>query len=147
MNEAETTCRFLQVWLTPDQRGHLPQYGSAQFSEKDRHNALLHIIRGTGPVPNWEGQSHKREAPIRLNQDANVYVSESDPGVAHHISVEAGRQVYMVCIEGSVTVNGNLLGARDAAELRGSSEASMAVTLLSGASGSHVMLIEMAKPR
>ncbi len=53
MNDGDKTCRFLQVWLTPDQRGHSPQYGSAQYSKDDRHNKLLHLLGGTGAVPSW----------------------------------------------------------------------------------------------
>ncbi len=53
MNDGDKTCRFLQVWLTPDQRGHTPQYGSAQYDRQDRHNKLLHMLGGTGPVPTW----------------------------------------------------------------------------------------------
>jgi redox-sensitive bicupin YhaK (pirin superfamily) len=33
LNEhAAETCRFLQVWLAPDKRGHAPQYGSLRTS-------------------------------------------------------------------------------------------------------------------
>lgn len=38
----------VQVWLTPDARGHKPQYGSTEFSQTDRHNKLLHLLGGTG---------------------------------------------------------------------------------------------------
>lgn len=38
----------MQVWLTPDARGHRPQYGSTVFDRPDRHNRLLHILGGTG---------------------------------------------------------------------------------------------------
>lgn len=27
MNDGDATCRFLQLWITPDARGHKPQYG------------------------------------------------------------------------------------------------------------------------
>ena len=28
MNDGSKVCRFLQIWLMPDARGHTPQYGS-----------------------------------------------------------------------------------------------------------------------
>jgi redox-sensitive bicupin YhaK (pirin superfamily) len=31
MNEGAETCRFLQLWITPDKRGHKPQYGSSIY--------------------------------------------------------------------------------------------------------------------
>jgi hypothetical protein len=51
MNDGDSTCRFIQVWLTPDKRGHAPQYGSSQYENEDRHNCLLHILGGTGEHP------------------------------------------------------------------------------------------------
>lgn len=53
MNDGGKTCRFLQVWLLPDQRGHAPQYGSEQYTLEDRKNKLLHLLGGTGRVPDW----------------------------------------------------------------------------------------------
>ena len=41
------------MWITPDQRGHTPQYGSADFDPEDRHNKLLVLLSGTGRIPNW----------------------------------------------------------------------------------------------
>lgn len=41
---------MVQVWLTPDARGHKPQYGSTTFSLADRHNKLLHLLGGTGAL-------------------------------------------------------------------------------------------------
>jgi len=38
MNEGDVTTRFLQIWLTPDQRGVKPQYGSKTFQPEDRRN-------------------------------------------------------------------------------------------------------------
>jgi redox-sensitive bicupin YhaK (pirin superfamily) len=48
MNDGDVTCRFIQVWISPDQRGHKPQYGSREFTKADRHNKLLQILGGTG---------------------------------------------------------------------------------------------------
>ncbi len=33
-------------------------------------------------------------------QDANVFVSENDPGTRFDVALGAGRQAYVVCIEG-----------------------------------------------
>lgn len=38
----------------PDRRGHTPQYGSARYEPEDRHNRLLHLLGGTGAVPDWK---------------------------------------------------------------------------------------------
>ena len=57
----------LQIWLTPDQRGHEPQYGSTTYTAEDRHNRLLHILGGTGAAPAWPGV-HRAGECIRLHQ-------------------------------------------------------------------------------
>jgi hypothetical protein len=55
------------------------------------------------------------------SQEANIYVSESDAGVSHKIVLGAGRQAYLVCIEGGLTIgapDGEVtLDQRDAVEL------------------------------
>jgi len=53
-NEKDERTRFLQIWMTPDRRGHKPQYGSSKYSKADRHNRLLQILGGTQPMPAWE---------------------------------------------------------------------------------------------
>ena len=36
MNEGKETCRFLQLWISPDAKGHTPQYGSTIYRKEDR---------------------------------------------------------------------------------------------------------------
>lgn len=50
MNDGDETCRFLQVWISPDKPGHQPQYGSREFTKEDRHNKLLQILGGTSAL-------------------------------------------------------------------------------------------------
>jgi redox-sensitive bicupin YhaK (pirin superfamily) len=99
MNDHEQRCRFLQVWLTPDRKGHRPQYGSTSYDKADRHNQLLHVLRGVGPSPAW--QKVNSRGCIQLHADANVFVSESDGGVSYDLQLAAGRQAYLVCAEGT----------------------------------------------
>ena len=93
-------------------------------------------------------------------QDANVFVSESDAGVRHELVLAPGRQAYLVCIEGSLSVvaagggqaGGEaeaLLGERDAAELVAAQPGKpLHVSLTAqGTGGAHLMLIEMKLER
>lgn len=98
MNDHEQRCRFLQVWLTPDRRGHTPQYGSSSYGPADRHNQLLHVLSGVGPAPAWQGVNCK--GCIKLHADANVFVSENDAGVSYQLELGPSRQAYLVCMEG-----------------------------------------------
>lgn len=66
VNFGETTSRFLQIWLLPDKKGLTPNYGDQRFKWEDRKNKWLQIVSIT-----------KGDAPIKINQDANIYVVES----------------------------------------------------------------------
>jgi redox-sensitive bicupin YhaK (pirin superfamily) len=98
MNEHKESCRFIQVWITPDARGHTPQYGSSTYAPADRHNRLLQVLSGTGAAPKWPGLHSPHS--IQLHQDVNVVVSETDAGVQHGLELSAGRQAYLLCMEG-----------------------------------------------
>jgi hypothetical protein len=50
-----------------------------------------------------------------------------------------------VCIAGSMQVNGEDLGMRDAARIKGADDSSTQLNLAAAADGAHFMLIEMAK--
>jgi redox-sensitive bicupin YhaK (pirin superfamily) len=150
MNNGAATCRFLQVWLTPDARGHEPQYGSLQTTPDQRRNRLLAILRGTGEPPAWHSATQHPAAP-RLHQDAAVFVSQAEPGVSQEAVLEPGRQAYVVCIEGSLRVGGpegeESLAAREAAELVAGARP-LHVDLAAGEEGAHFMVIEMTqRPR
>jgi quercetin 2,3-dioxygenase len=138
----------LQVWITPDATGHAPQYGSSIYEKKDRYNALLQVLGGTKAPPKWSAARQIGD-PIALHQDANVFVSENDPGVEHQIFLGTKRQAYLICIEGSMTVAAQgpseaeeTLRSRDAADLvAGAKE--VPLILKAGDEGAHFMLIEM----
>lgn len=75
-----------------------------------------------------------------------MYVSEMDPQIEHSVTLAAKRQVYMVCIEGSVNINDTLLESRDAAEIVGHEHQGLDLLIKSGPTSSHIMLIEMDSP-
>lgn len=144
MNDGSEVCRFLQIWLSPDRRGHTPQYGSTVYEKKDRHNKLLHILGGTKGQPDWE-PAKGSTSKIKLHQDANVYVSETDADVEYNITLSPQRQIYMVCIEGSMDVGAHSLKTRDAIEIVAGDSSGEPVRIKAKESGMHFMLIEMKK--
>lgn len=105
-NLGNQTLRFLQIWIFPDQNGYAPSYGDYRFNWDDRKNNWLHM------VSNKEG-----DAPIKINQDANIYALELEQGKEMSFKVGEGRQAYLVQVEGSSTVNGIELNMRDAMEI------------------------------
>ena len=105
-NFGDETLRFLQIWILPDRAGHTPNYGDYRFSMEDRHNKWQHMV-----------SSKEDDAPIKINQDANIYSLELDKGNEISFPVAEGRQAYLVQIEGTSTINDITLDMRDAMEI------------------------------
>lgn len=144
MNDGTETCRLLQIWMLPDRRGHTPQYGSSQYTNKDRANTLLQILHGSGQPPNWPGITRKGN-PIHLHQDVNVFVSENEADRKYELSLAPGRAAYVININGTLSVNGVHLDPSDAAEVESKGVEVLPLMLTAGDQGSHFMVIEMAQ--
>lgn len=142
MNDGAEACRLLQIWMLPDRRGHTPQYGSSQYSDKDRADTLLQILHGTGTPPSWP-EITRKGTPIHLHQDVNVFVSENQAGRKYELPLAPGRAAYVININGALDVNGVHLEPSDAAEVENRNVDDMPLTLASGDKGSHFMVIEM----
>lgn len=127
-NLGDSLARFLQIWIYPDKRGHVPNYGEFRFNWEERQNKWFHIVSST-----------KGDAPVKIHQDANLFVLELSNDKRIHFPVNQGRQAYLVQIEGKSLVNGQHLEARDAMEIV---EEEIDIT---ASETSHFMLIEMAK--
>ena len=146
-------CRFLQTWIYPNRKNLNVEYGSHRFTEKERRNTLLHAI--SGEVESAKGHfvgNGKEAAPIRLHQDVNVFVSELDYGQRVRFEVKEGRQLYMVCPEGTARINGTVqLETRAALRLYGPTMLDIVATYKvpkneSGPSA-HLFMIEMESER
>ncbi|WP_096201742.1 pirin family protein [Bacillus sp. FJAT-45350] len=127
-NLGETTLRFLQIWILPDLTGHKPNYGDYKFNWEERKNNWLHMVSGV------EG-----DAPIKINQDVNVYSVELQQGSNISFPVKEGRQAYLIQIEGTSTINDIELTERDGMEI-----VEEEITITSDKT-SHILLIEMKK--
>jgi quercetin 2,3-dioxygenase len=97
---------FLQLWILPDTAGLPPSLQQRQFTTEERTDRLLKVI---GPA---------ESDPVRVHQDAAVYVSrvESGRAVAHDFG--PGRGGYLYLIEGRVTLGADELAAGDAVKIR-----------------------------
>ncbi len=127
-NLGNETLRFLQIWILPDRNGHTPNYGDNRFEFEDRHNQWLHMVSSI------DGQ-----APIKINQDANIYSLLLDKDKEISFPVKEGRQAYLVQIEGTSTINDITLDTRDAMEIVEEN------ITLHASETSHVLIVEMEK--
>lgn len=127
-NLGDKTLRLLQIWILPDKKGYKPNYGDYEFQWNDRRNKWLHMV-----------SSKEGKAPVKINQDINVYSLELDKENEIDFTVKEGRQAYLVQIEGSAAVNNIDLADRDAMEIVEED------ILIKAKETSHVLVIEMNK--
>ena len=115
-NHGDKPLRFIQTWIVPTHSGLQPNYGSfAAQNEKEKQciNELKHL------VGNVKNASESNKAPVKINQDVDTYGAEMQMGQMLKHELPAGRQGYLLCLEGSVKVNGKELNRHDACEIQG----------------------------
>ena len=125
-NKHAEELRLLQIWVLPDRRGHTPNYGEYKFKYEDRMGKWLHFV-----------SSKEGDAPIKVNQDVNFYVTEIEAGKEMEFEVKEGRQAYVVQIEGKSEINSTAMNPRDGLETIGES------LKIAALEKSHILVIEM----
>jgi len=99
---------FLQIWIEPAERGVAPGYEEKNFDAASKRGRLRLIASPDG-----------REGSVTIHQDALVYAALLDGAEAAAHVVASGRRAYVHVARGEVTVNGQVLGAGDAAKATG----------------------------
>lgn len=127
-NFGKDELRLLQIWILPDKKGYKPSYGDHRFDWDDRKNTWLHMV-----------SSMDGAAPIKINQDMNIFSIELEKEKEINFPVTEGRQAYLVQIEGTSLVNDILLEERDAMEIVEES------ILIKAEQNSHILILEMKK--
>lgn len=127
-NFGKEKLRFLQIWIFPDEQGYKPNYGDYRFNWNDRQNKWLHMV-----------SSKVGDAPIKINQDINVYSLELGKGKEINFQVDERRQAYLVQIEGSSIINNIELNDRDGMEI------AQEDILIQAKENSHILVLEMNK--
>ena len=128
-NYGHEVLRFLQIWIFPDWEGYTPQYGDQPFRWEDRIGRWMPIASGDG----------NPDFPIQIHADVRVYAAMVPRGESLPFEVAAGRQAYLVDIEGAAEINGALLEPRDAMEIVEESITLRAEDTV------HALIIEMEK--
>jgi len=105
---------FLQIWIEPDTLGVKPSYEQKFFAPDEKRGKLRLLA-----------SPDARDGSVSIHQDAYLYAALIDGAeqVVHRL--ESGRRAYVHVARGSVTVNGQPLGAGDALKVDGESTVAM----------------------
>jgi len=127
-NASETEpLSLMQLWFMPAERGLAPSFENVTYVADAMHNALL-------PVVTPEGGEHA----AKIHQDLSIYLSKLESGKQLTYRQEGERRVFLMVFSGKLSVNGHVLGEKDA--LRITAEP---VIDLSAVDHAHFMLIDL----
>jgi len=119
---------FLQIWILPSRSGLAPGYEQRHFAAPDKRGHLR-LVASDRP----------RDDALTLNADASMYLGLFDGQEAAELPIAAGRKAYVHVARGEVSVNGQVLGAGDAAKLDGEP-----LLRLSGGRQAEVVVFDLA---
>jgi quercetin 2,3-dioxygenase len=109
MNASATApVHFLQIWIQPDRRGHVPGYEQRAFPSADKAGRLRLVASPDG-----------QDGSITIHADAQLFAGELAAGQAADHALAPGRHAWVHVVRGAARVNGHALAAGDAAALTG----------------------------
>jgi quercetin 2,3-dioxygenase len=99
----DSRVKFLQIWVFPNKKNVTPRYDQITLNLEERHNKLQQIL---SPNPSDEG--------VWIYQNAWFHLGKFDKGYTAEYKIKAkDNGVYAFVLSGDVTINGQLLNARD----------------------------------
>ena len=121
--------KFLQIWLFPNKKNVTPRYDQILLPDLAKHNVLHQVLS-----PNAE------DAGVWIHQNAWFHMGTFDAGTAQSYALkESSNGLYLFMLEGSIEIEGETLGARDAIGLSGLNE----VSFTSQSENTRVLLMEV----
>jgi quercetin 2,3-dioxygenase len=118
---------LLQIWILPEKNGLEPSYEQKSFPESEKRGKLRVIASRDG-----------REGSVKINQDAQLYVSllASGDQVTHEF--EKNRYGWLQVARGGIELNGAQLSQGDGAAIRDEQKLT-----IKGAKDSEVLLFDL----
>lgn len=94
---------FLQLWILPDKKGHMPRYNQKSFNPEERKNKFQFIVT-----------PQKVDDNLWLNQDAYLSLTdlEKNKSLIYKINSK-GNGIYIFLIEGKISLGEETLSKRD----------------------------------
>lgn len=100
---ADSTVKFLQIWVFPNKRNVVPRYDQITLDPAKRHNRLQQILS-----PNADDEG------VWIHQNAWFHLGTFDKGAtANYALKDPSNGVYAFVLKGDVSLNGVALNKRD----------------------------------
>ena len=95
--------KFLQIWVFPNKKAVTPRYDQITLNVNDRHNKFQQIL---SPSADDDG--------VWIHQEAWFHLGNFEKGKETSYSIKKkGNGVYAFVLKGELSINGQLLNARD----------------------------------
>ena len=107
-NDGAVPTRLFQIWLSPLARGGKPAWGTRPFPRQDRAGRFVLLASRTA-----------RDGSLSVRADADLLGAMLSAGTSTTYSLENDEQAYVVPTTGTIAINGERLGARGGAAIRG----------------------------
>ncbi|MCA1634393.1 MAG: pirin family protein [Acidobacteria bacterium] len=95
---------LLQIWITPEREGLPPSYEQREFSREEMRGRLRLIASRGG-----------HDDSVNVHQDVEVYSAILSEGEEASYELKPGRHAWVQVAKGSLSLNGDGLGAGDGA--------------------------------
>jgi redox-sensitive bicupin YhaK (pirin superfamily) len=103
-NATNETLNLFQIWVFPNKKNVTPRYDQQLLDTAKMKNNFAQIL---SPDPADDG--------VWIHQDAWFHLGEFDKGQSANYSVKSATNgVYVLVVEGQITINGQELNKRDA---------------------------------
>jgi quercetin 2,3-dioxygenase len=99
---------FFQIWIEPNVLGIAPGYEQKTFVESDKRGQLRLVASNDGA-----------DGSVTIHADAKMYAGLFDGAEHAQIALNPARKAYVHLVRGTLTANGQVLHAGDAAKLHG----------------------------
>lgn len=99
----ENPVHLLQIWILPDQKGHVPRYDQKSFSREEKQGTFKLVVSPDG-----------RDGSIAIHSNALIYASILNLGEKTSLDFSKTRFGWVQVALGEVKVNGKILSAGDA---------------------------------
>ena len=111
----QDTTHFFQIWIEPNVRGIPPSYEQKTFATAEKRGTLRLVASPDGA-----------SGSVTLHADARLYAGLFDGPEAATLALDPARKAYVHLVRGELSINGQRLGAGDAALLAGEDKVELA---------------------